>query len=256
MKASDPIGVFDSGLGGLSVVASIRKQLPHENLIFFGDSARNPYGTKTKEEVRAYSHEIVADLASRPVKAVVIACNTATSAAARSLRETFDFDIIGMEPALKLAAQMKTPSKIAVWATGLTLKEDKFLTLKERFVDEHDVLAIPCPKLVQLVEQDRLEETAEVDAALDEYLSASGDADFIVLGCTHFLFFKDRLQEKVSGATRIVDGNVGTVRQLRRLLEARGLLNGQSEDGWLELNNSRPEKNAQAARLLARLEDN
>lgn len=255
MNASDPIGIFDSGLGGLSVVEHIRRVMPRENLVFFADCARNPYGTRTKEEVRAFSHEIVERLAEIPVKAVVIACNTATSAAASSLRSRFDFDIIGMEPALKLAADLKTPSKIAVWATGLTLREDKFLTLAERFSQDHDVIAVPCPKLVELVERDELDQSGKVDRILDEYLEASKGADFIVLGCTHFVYFRARLQQMVSEGVQVVDGNEGTVRQLERVLGKESLLCQDKAPGTLQICSSDPEKIPQAWRLLKQLEE-
>lgn len=228
MKSSDPIGVFDSGLGGLSVVETLQRLMPEETIVFFGDSARNPYGTKSRQTVRDYSFEIVEHFRRQNVKAVVIACNTATSAAAKELRKAFDFDIVGMEPALKPAAQKKTPSTIAVWATALTLREEKFVRLMERFENEHEILRIPCPKLVELVEQDRLQEQETVDAVLKAYLKQSEGADFIVLGCTHFLFYKKRLQQLAPDLC-ILDGNEGTVRHLHELLEAKGLLNQEEQ---------------------------
>lgn len=224
MKSSDPIGVFDSGLGGLSVVETIQRQLPHENIVFFGDSARNPYGTKSRKAVLDYSFEIVNHFQNQHVKAVVIACNTATSAAAKELRKAFDFDIVGMEPALKPAAQKKTPSTIAVWATSLTLREEKFVHLMERFESDHKILRIPCPRLVELVETDQLDNQDLVDSVLKSYLEQSRGADSIVLGCTHFLFYKKRLQQ-LAPDLDIIDGNEGTARHLRDLLDEKGLLN-------------------------------
>lgn len=255
MNNNDPIGIFDSGLGGLSVVAQLRKQLPHEHLIFFGDSARNPYGTRTRQEVADFSLEIARHLAGRNVKAIVIACNTATSAAANQLRSTFDFDIIGMEPALKLAAEMKTPSRIAVWATALTLAQEKFSRLKNRFSQGHEIIPVACPRLVELVESDQLDNTDLVDQVLLDYLDQSGKAEFIVLGCTHFVFFKQRLEKLASSGVTIIDGNAGTARQVQRLLEQKGLLNPGRQPGTLVIENSLPEKQEQSWKLIQRLEE-
>lgn len=242
MNSKSPIGVFDSGMGGLSVAAEIRRQLPEEKIIFFGDSARNPYGTKSKEEIASCSMEIAKHLESRGIKALVIACNTATSAAAPLLRSTFDFDIIGMEPALKVAADKKPGGKIAVWATKLTLEEEKFARLMHRFDSDHEIRRIPCPKLVRLVEEGKLGQTELVDQVLKEYLEQSRfeDLDSIVLGCTHFIFFKERLKELTEGKIDIVDGNEGTVRHLGQLLEQKDLLS--SGPGGIEMENSDPDK--------------
>ncbi len=254
MKPSDPIGVFDSGLGGLSVVDTLRRMMPDEQILYFGDSARNPYGTKTMDEVRQYSFEIVEQFRKQNVKAVIIACNTATSAAAKELRKAFDFDIVGMEPALKPAAEMKTPSKIAVWATELTLNQEKFAHLMERFDSNHDIVRVPCPRLVELVETDRLEDQQAVDAALKEYLTQSEDAEFIVLGCTHFLFFKDRLRQLAGDKVQIIDGNAGTVNRLHSLLEQKGLLAPHAK-GSLTIDNSQPEKIDLSWKLYHSLEE-
>ncbi len=237
-KKEAPIGVFDSGLGGLSVVKTLRRLMPHENIIFFGDSARNPYGTKTKNEVREYSFEIVKSLSEIPVKAVVIACNTATSAAAKELRKAFEFDIVGMEPALKPAAELKTPSKIAVWATNLTLREEKFSHLRKRFDGDHDIVMVACPQLVQLVEHDQLQDQPLVEETLKHYIAKSQGAEFIVLGCTHFLFFKKQLQALLGNSARLIDGNEGTIRHLQALLKEKDLLAPEDQEGILVIQNS------------------
>lgn len=255
MKANDPIGVFDSGLGGLSVVATLQKMLSNENIIYFGDSARNPYGTKPKQVVRDYSFEIAEHLRKKGVKAIVIACNTATSVAAKALREHYhDLDIIGMEPALKPAANMKTPSTIAVWATELTLKEEKFIHLMERFEKDHNIIRIGCPKLVELVEHDQLDNTELVDTVLKDYLSKSLNAEFIVLGCTHFLFYKERLQKLIPDGVQLIDGNEGTVNRVRFLLDQKNLLN-PDPDGSLKIENSDPSKLELSKKLVQKMED-
>lgn len=254
MKKSDPIGVFDSGLGGLSVVHTLRTLLPDENIIYFGDSARNPYGTRSREEVMKFSFEIVEEMKKQNVKAVVIACNTATSAAAKELRSAFDFDIVGMEPALKPAALMKTPSTIAVWATALTLAQDKFASLARRFANDHTIIDVPCSKLVELVERDELDESDKVDAVLADYLEQSQNAEFIVLGCTHFLFFKNRLQKLAGENVQIIDGNAGTIHRLEALLDEKGLLN-TGPGGNLMVLNSDPSKIDLSWKLLETLEE-
>lgn len=250
-----PIGVFDSGLGGLSVAAELKKQLPNENILFFGDSARNPYGTKDKATIRGYCFEIVDRFAKQGVKAVVIACNTATSAAANELRKAYDFDIVGMEPALKPAAERKTPSKIAVWATELTLKEEKFAHLEQRYDDDHEIIRVACPKLVELVETDALHREETVNAVLEEYLRQSKGAEFIVLGCTHFIFYKERLQHMAGEGVQVIDGNAGTIRHLKDLLAKKNLL-ATAPEGNLTIENSDPEKLDLSWKLMKRLEDN
>ena len=168
MDRKNPIGVFDSGLGGLSVVHTLRKMMPEEDILFFGDSIHNPYGTKTKEEIAKYSMDICRMLESKGAKAIVIACNTATSACVKDLRQIFDLDIIGMEPALKPAASIGSHQRIAVWATKLTLEEKKFAQLMSRYKEDHDIRKIPCMKLVALVENDQLDQQAIVDEVLQE----------------------------------------------------------------------------------------
>lgn len=254
MKANDPIGVFDSGLGGLSVVTTLRQMLPHENIVYFGDSARNPYGTKPKQQVRDYCFEIVEHLKQKSVKAIVIACNTATSVAANDLRKQYpELDIIGMEPALKPAATMKTPSTIAVWATDLTLKEDKFKHLMERYEQDHTIIRVACPKLVELVEQDALDQTELVDRVLQGYLDQCQGAEFIVLGCTHFLFYKERLLQLIDKNVQVIDGNAGTVNRVRFLLDQKNLLN-QDEEGNLSIENSDSTKLELSEKLVKKME--
>ncbi len=253
-KNEAPIGVFDSGLGGLSVVKTLRRLMPEENIIFFGDSARNPYGTKTKKQVQDYSFEIVKAFSKVPVKAVVIACNTATSAAAKELRKVFDFDIVGMEPALKPAAELKTPSKIAVWATDLTLREEKFSHLRKRFDADHDIVLVACPDLVQLVEHDQLQDKQLVDDTLKNYIEQSQGAEFIVLGCTHFLFFKKQLQALLKNTAQLIDGNEGTIRHLQALLKEKDLL-ASNQEGTLVIQNSDPAHEDLSWRLYEQLKE-
>lgn len=254
MNKNSPIGIFDSGLGGISVLSEVHSLLPNEDLLFLGDSKYNPYGTKTKEEITDRCITICDWFMEQDVKAIVIACNTATSACVDLLRKRYPIDIIGMEPALKVACTLGDHQKIAVWATDYTLKEKKFAHLMQRFEQEHTIYRVPCPKLVQLVEKDALDQKSEVDAVLKGYLSQTEDIDSIVLGCTHFVFYKNLLKEQIDDSIHIVDGNAGTARHLKDLLAKKDLLN--KDGGSITWNNTNPEKIELSKKLLKRLEEN
>ncbi|RSX55634.1 glutamate racemase [Bifidobacterium dolichotidis] len=255
MTSSAPIGVFDSGLGGLSVVRQMRKDLPNEHILYFGDSANAPYGTKTPEQVRDLSYAIVERFQKQGAKAIVIACNTATSAAVNDLREDFDFPIIGMEPALKVACDRGhgKRQRIIVAATPLTLRERKFADLMQRFESDHTIYRLPCPDLVEIVEHDQLDNQELVDATLRRYLADFdlNEIDSIVLGCTHFVFFRDAFERLVPEHTAIIDGNEGTVHHLRVVLESLGKLAPEDETGTVTLANS--DTSAHMADLAQRL---
>jgi glutamate racemase len=215
-----PIGVFDSGVGGISVLRSLRALLPDERFIYYGDNLNAPYGTRPEEEILALTMGIVEALLARGVKALVIACNTATSAAAQDLRARLTLPIIGMEPALKPAA-LKSDGRILVMATPATLRQKKFQALMRHYGDRAEM--VPCPGLMEFVER------GEVDSpALDEYLrerfAPYPDADAIVLGCTHYVFLRRAILKAMPGAL-LFDGNEGTARRLQDVLGAEGLLN-------------------------------
>ncbi len=253
MNKNSPIGIFDSGLGGISVLSTIHTLMPKENLIFLGDSKYNPYGTKTKEEITSRCIAICDWFIEQDVKAIVIACNTATSACVPLLRKRYpSIDIIGMEPALKVAANQGPCQKIAVWATDFTLKEKKFVDLMHRFEYDHDITKVPCPRLVRLVEEDRLDQREACEDALNTYLDASHDVDSIVLGCTHFIFFKDKIQKHIPSSVKIIDGNEGTALHLMDQLKRKELLNDQGE-GTIVWENTDPSKIDQSKRLLERM---
>jgi glutamate racemase len=255
MKKNSPIGIFDSGLGGISVLHEIHAQMPLEDLIFFGDSANNPYGTKTPEQVIERCDDISKQLVQMDCKAIVIACNTATSVAASQLRKTYPIDIIGMEPALKVAAELGSRQHIAVWATELTLKEEKFARLMSRFEKEHTIVKVPCPKLVRIIEEDALDDEKRTQSALKEYLAKSNmdQLDSIVLGCTHFVFFKEKLKKLLPENVQIVDGNAGTARHLKELMEQKNLLNSQG--GNITFFNTADNMIGLSEKLLCEMED-
>ena len=203
MTSTAPIGVFDSGLGGISVVREIRRDMPNERVLYFGDSANAPYGTKSPEQVRKLSDAIVKRFVEQGVKAVVIACNTATSAAANELRDKYDIPIIGMEPALKVACDRGhgNRQRVIVAATPLTLRERKFAVLMDRFKTDHTIFPEPCPGLVEIVEHGQLDDHDVVMHTLHQYFDQYdlSTIDSVVLGCTHFVFYRDYFRELLPG---------------------------------------------------------
>lgn len=226
MNKKQPIGIFDSGLGGISVLREARKKMPNEHFIYFGDSANAPYGTKDKEEIIKRCEEICDFFISMDVKAIVIACNTATSVAAPILREKYNIPIIGMEPALKPAVYGKENQNVVVMATPLTLKEKKFETLLSHYSHNNHVIKMPCPELVTIVENDELDNEEKVMNQLYTYYRNVNlkDLDSIVLGCTHFVFYRKYFNEHFKNIN-IIDGNEGTVNHLIHILEEMNLCN-------------------------------
>ncbi|MCM8709635.1 glutamate racemase [Clostridium sp. SYSU_GA19001] len=237
---NNPIGFFDSGVGGLSVLKEAVKLLPNENFIYFGDSKNAPYGTKTVDEVKKLTFNAVDFLLSKEVKAIVIACNTATSAAIEDLRTTYkNIPIIGIEPALKPAVELKKNGKIIIMATPMTLSEAKFNNLMNSYKNEADIEPLPCAGLVELIENGLIE-GAEVNSYLKNklkpYLKSSISS--IVLGCTHYPFIKKELSKILDKNTEIIDGSLGTAKQLKRQLSNMNLLNNQATLGKIEIINS------------------
>lgn len=235
------IGVFDSGLGGISVLRDLKKLMPNEDFIYFGDSAYAPYGIKTKDEITRRCVKIIEFFISKGVKAVVIACNTATSASANYLRKKYkDLPIIGMEPALKVATQGVKNNNIVVMATPLTLKEKKFETLMHKFRGNNKVVKMPCPKLVEIVENDLLDDKDTVVNQIKDYYKNINieKLDSVVLGCTHFIFYRDYLNQFLPQTAHLVDGNFGTCRHLQEILKQKNELNSENHIGKIEIYNS------------------
>ena len=231
---NDYIAVFDSGVGGLSVLRHLRKLLPKENYIYFGDCANAPYGCKTTQEVRALTLAAADKLITEyPIKALVVACNTATSAAIRDLRAKYpQLIVVGIEPALKLAADKFPNGRIGVMATQVTLREEKFDALMHRFDAGCTVEKIPAPGLVELIEAGKAD-SAETQALLEKILAPyRGKLDALVLGCTHYPFAAATIRKVLGEDVVLLDGGEGTARETRRRLEAAGLLN---EEGAGEL---------------------
>ncbi|MBM7561211.1 glutamate racemase [Fusibacter tunisiensis] len=238
MDKYSKIGVFDSGLGGLSVADMIRTILPAEDLIYIGDSLHAPYGIKTKEEVVQLSENVCNQLLTEDVKAIVIACNTATSAAADRLRAKYNLPIIGMEPAIK-PALLNTKGRVLVLATEMTLKEQKFNALAEMFDEAHRLLRLPVPEWVELVENAlwQQEHVKQVVTSVLDRIKVPVEA--VVLGCTHFIFLKPYIEAYYSGHVKIFDGNEGTVQHLKNVLIQRDMLNDHTEWGCLSIENTK-----------------
>ena len=230
------IAVFDSGVGGISVLKELIACMPQEHYLYFGDSANAPYGTRTTEEVRALTLAAVEVLYDRGIKALVVACNTATAAAIDELRQRYpDIVVIGIEPALKMATDRFPTGRVGVMATQVTLREEKLEHLVERF-PEARVERIPAPGLVELVEQGKAQ-SAETQALLERILSPyRGKLDAIVLGCTHYPFVRDTIRKILGEEVAILDGGEGTARQTRRCLEERGWL--RRGEGSVQMENS------------------
>ena len=222
---NDYIAVFDSGVGGISVLRELVRLMPQERYLYFGDSANAPYGTRPTAEVRVLTLAAAERLMARGCKALVVACNTATAAAIIDLRAKYpDKIIIGIEPALKVAADHFPGGKVGVMATPVTLREEKFDVLLHRFTDACTVHKIPAPGLVELVERG-MAVSEESEALLKPLLLPYRDRlDAVVLGCTHYPFAAPVIGKLLGGHTALLDGGPGTARQTRRRLEAEGLL--------------------------------
>lgn len=241
-----PIGMLDSGLGGLSVLKKCIDIMPYENYIYYGDSLHAPYGTKSLDEVRALSMNAVDYLLQRGVKGIVVACNTATSAAVKLLRESNPcFPVVGIEPAIKPAAIHHPGSMVLVMATENTLKETKFQYLKSQYEKMAEIVKLPCSGLMEFVERGELE-----GEAIESYLNnifkdiPMYRVGAIVLGCTHYPFVGHTIQKMVGDRVEIIDGSAGTAREIKRRLEAAQMLNPDKKYGTLEIVNSAVEQSA------------
>ncbi|NWL78498.1 glutamate racemase [Pseudomonas taiwanensis] len=229
------VGVFDSGVGGLSVLREIRSLLPRESLLYVADSGHVPYGEKSADFIRERSHRIAEFLLDQGAKALVLACNTATVAAVADLRERYpQLPIVGMEPAVKPAAAATRSGVVGVLATTGTLKSAKFAALLDRFAGDVRVITQPCPGLVERIEAGDLmgPETRALLTAYVEPLLAEG-SDTLILGCTHYPFLRPLLREMVPDSVSLIDTGAAVARQLQRLLEARGLLAEEEAEACL-----------------------
>jgi glutamate racemase len=231
-KAENPIGVFDSGVGGLSVLREIRRLLPQEQLLYVADSAHAPYGDKPKEFIHERAGVIFDFFLARDAKAIVVACNTATGAAVRELRERHVVPIIAMEPAVKPAVERTQSGVVGVLATSRTLASHNFHLLHNRFSGQAEIIPMACPGLVERVEAGDLDsdKTRALVAGYVQPLIQAG-ADTIVLGCTHYPFLASLVREIVGDAIAVIDSGPAIAKELNTRLERFGIKNQTSPVG-------------------------
>ncbi len=242
--SSSPIGIFDSGIGGLSVLRAIRALLPAESLIYFADQGHVPYGPRPLAEVQAFSVAITRFLLGQGAKMVVVACNAASAAALHHLRETFpDVPFVGMEPAVKPAAEQTHSGVVGVLATPATFQGALYASVLERFANGVTVLQDTCPGLVGQIERGDLSgpQTRRIlEKALRPMVAAG--ADTVVMGCTHYPFVIPLIEEIGGGRLRVIDPAPAVARQVKRVLEARGTRSGTQEKAGVLYYTSGPVK--------------
>ena len=235
-QSAAPIGVFDSGVGGISVLKHIRELMPHENLIYVADSKNAPYGNQTPDFIQERTFQLAEFLLKRGVKALVVACNTATAAAAAGLRERYhDLPIIGMEPAVKPAVAATKTGVVGVLATSGTLKSAQFAALLEHYGQGVEVVTQACIGLVECVERGELT-SPSTQALLKQYIQPllDANADTIVLGCTHYPFVLPLIKDLVGKDVVLIDTGAAVANHLKNRLKENQLLRASDELGTVE----------------------
>lgn len=234
MANNSPVGVLDSGVGGLSILEKIHRLLPAEHLLYVADSAHAPYGGKSTAFIQARCREIMAFFLGQGVKAVVLACNTATAAAVAELRLLYTLPIVGMEPAVKPAAERSRSGVVGVLATAGTIDSEKFIGLSSRFMDCARIITCPCPGVVELIENPVLD-SAALDRLLRRYIQPLVDAgaDTLVLGCTHYSLVHDRIASIAGPGITVMDTDFAVARELRRRLTVLDALAGEQQTGMV-----------------------
>lgn len=231
---SNPIGIFDSGVGGLSVLREIRSLMPNENIIYFGDQGHVPYGPRSMEQIQNFSEGITNFLLKHNAKIIVVACNTASAAALKYLREKFpDIQFVGMEPAVKPAAEKTQTKKVGVLATPTTFQGALYASVVERFASDVEIFQNTCNGLVNQIELGELESDKTRKILEDALLPMlEKNIDTVVLGCTHYPFVIPLIEEIVGDAkrVRVIDPAPAVAKQTERLLEAKRLKNLSSEN--------------------------
>jgi glutamate racemase len=257
-SADRPIGVFDSGVGGLSVLNALREELPHERFVYFADTAHAPYGERGDVFVGERSGAVARHLMeTHGIKALVVACNTATAAAIHRIRaDHATLPVIGVEPALKPAVALSRTGHIAVLATRVTVESRKFETLRASLAGQASFHIVPCDGLAGAIEQS---DVSRISALCEQYTSAAGrygsDAgqiDTLVLGCTHYPFIADELRRQTGEAVRFIDTGLPVAQQTRRLLGQAGQLALEGDGAVLLLSSAAPGSlDSAASRWLA-----
>src|SRR5215207_1332579 len=229
INSSSSIGVFDSGVGGISVLRAIREQMQEESIIYFGDQGHIPYGPRSMQQIRDFSEAITNFLLAQEAKIIVVACNTASAAALTYLREKLhDVRFVGMEPAVKPAAERTQTGKVGVLATPATFQGALYASVVERFANGVELFQDTCPGLVQQIEQGNLN-SEEARRILEDALlpMLAKNIDTVVLGCTHYPFVIPLIQQIVGDAkrVRVIDPAPSVAKQVRRVLEMSGMKN-------------------------------
>lgn len=247
-----PIGFFDSGVGGISVLKEAVKIMPEENYIYYGDSINAPYGTKDTETIKELTFKGIEFLYNKKVKAIVVACNTATSAAIKDLRGKYkDVPIIGIEPAVKPAVKFNRGGHIIIMATPATLSQSKYFNLIKEYKAEDKVLSLPCEGLAELIEDGNISGDVIKSYLILKLKGIDVDSvETIVLGCTHYPFIKEEINKIFGPEVPIIDGSCGTVHRLSSKLAEYNLFTGNKDKGTVEIFNSKGETMVQLSYKL------
>ena len=250
-----PIGFLDSGIGGLSVMRQALKELPNENFIFYGDNKNAPYGERSEEEIRQLTYACGEKLLAEGIKMLVIACNTMTTIAVRSLRDEYKIPVVSIEPAIKPALLAENSTNVVVFATPATLSQKRYLSLKDRVGHKERLIDVPCEGLAGIIEKGDFESN-ELKEYVTKKLTPYKDTDIsgIVIGCTHYSFIapliKHTAKEVLGHDVELFDGLFGTVRQVKRVLAEKDLLNDSVEKGTVRLITSGTEHNIEIMKKI------
>lgn len=226
-KKAEPIGVFDSGVGGLTVTREIMRQLPNENMVYFGDTARVPYGSKSKDNIIKYSRQIIRFLQTKNVKAIVIACNTASALALDVVKEETDIPVMGViAPGAAAAVRVTKNKKIGVIGTEATIRSKMYSKVMREMLPGVEVVGKPCPLFVPIVEEGFAKHKI-AEEVIDYYLASmrESDIDTLILGCTHYPLLRSRIMKYLGDGIQLVNPAYETAMELKQLLEEKGMLN-------------------------------
>jgi glutamate racemase len=234
-QASGPIGMFDSGVGGLAVLSEVRRLLPGEDLLYYADTAWFPYGPRPHDEIRQRADAIARELLDRGAKLIVVACNTATSAAIAHLRETYDVPFVGMEPALKPAAERTHTGRVALLVTPGTARGEKLAALIDRHGRNIEVHVIEAPGLAEAVESGALD-APETRALLARYAAETREsgADVLALGCTHYAFLRAAFERELGSGVAVIEPSEAVARHVAHVLEEHEIRNERTSGGAVE----------------------
>ena len=240
MKKIQPIGIFDSGIGGMSVMLNIQSLLPDESLVYVADSLYAPYGLKSNSVILERSKAVIDYLIKKEfVKLIVVACNTATASSIKELRQIYKIPIIGMEPAIKPATKSTTSKKVGILATNGTLESTKFSALLEIYSGDIKFYTQPCPGLVEVIEQGKINDLSTkilIKKYLDQFIK--NEVDTVVLGCTHYIFIRELIQEIIGSNVEVIDTGLAVAKQVKSKLEDHSLQNYLKEKNYSIYSNS------------------